>query len=438
MVEEQKKPLWTRDFTIITLGSVVSLLGNNLSGFAMSLKVLDIKESTPYYALYYAVFIFFYTLPRLIMPIVSGTILDRFSRKKAIYTLDFISSGLYLFLGWLIFTEHFNFALLVVGCFIIGSIDSIYNVAYESFYPLLISEGNFSKAYSVASTLETLATFMIPVSVAVYKTVGIVPLLVFNSVTFFIAAVMETKIGADEKYINEWNDDEKAGNMEYIEVVSNKEDGKLPNSVRKHFWQDTKEGLSYLMSEKGLLAIVIYFTFSSFANGASQVITLPYFKAAYTNGEYNYMIVWGMAMLGRLVGGNVHYFAKLPAKKKYSIALIVYVVTSLIEGIYLYFPVNVMMGMCFITGVLGITSYNIRISATQNYVPDIKKGRFNGMFSMLTTSGMLLGEALAGSLTTVMPERMVLSLFMGICALAAVIVIGGNKKQVSAIYNVQA
>ena len=35
------KPLWTRDFTIITLGSVVSMLGSVLAGFAMSLLVLD-------------------------------------------------------------------------------------------------------------------------------------------------------------------------------------------------------------------------------------------------------------------------------------------------------------------------------------------------------------------------------------------------------------
>ena len=41
--------LWTRDFTIITLGSVVSMLGGQLSGFAMSLLVLDYTGSTSWY-----------------------------------------------------------------------------------------------------------------------------------------------------------------------------------------------------------------------------------------------------------------------------------------------------------------------------------------------------------------------------------------------------
>ena len=76
-------PLWTRDFTIITLGSVISMLGNSMSGFALSLLVLDYTGSNLLYAIYIATF----TLPQIVMPIFSGAILDRFSRKKTIYTL---------------------------------------------------------------------------------------------------------------------------------------------------------------------------------------------------------------------------------------------------------------------------------------------------------------------------------------------------------------
>jgi hypothetical protein len=45
---------------------------------------------------------------------------------------------------------------------------------------------------------------------------------------------------------------------------------------------------------------------------------------------------------------------------KYSIALMVYVVISLCEGFYLYCPLPVMMVSCFLTGILGVTSYTIR------------------------------------------------------------------------------
>ena len=68
MQKEEKNTLWTRDFTIITAGSVVSMLGNAMSGFAMSLMVLDYTESTLLYAVYLAVF----TIPQIIVPIVSA------------------------------------------------------------------------------------------------------------------------------------------------------------------------------------------------------------------------------------------------------------------------------------------------------------------------------------------------------------------------------
>ena len=79
--------------------------------------------------------------------------------------------------------------------------------------------------------------------------------------------------------------------------------------------------------------------------------------------------------------------------------------------------------MCFIIGVCGITSYTIRISATQSYVPDARKGRFNGAFNMLSTLGALVGEFAAGAMTVFFPERTVLLAAMLLCTLAALVFI---------------
>ena len=45
------KALWTKDFTILTIGSVISMIGSSLSGFAIGLLALDETESTFLYAL---------------------------------------------------------------------------------------------------------------------------------------------------------------------------------------------------------------------------------------------------------------------------------------------------------------------------------------------------------------------------------------------------
>ena len=407
-------PLWTRDFTIITLGSVVSMLGNSMSGFAMSLMVLDISESTLLYSIYIAM----YTLPQLIVPIFSGALLDRFSRKKTIYMLDFLSSCLYLLMAAVLATGWFSFPVFAVYCFILGTIQSTYFVAYESFYPLLISEGNFQKAYSIASVLETFSMFMVPVSTFLYRLVGLVPLLVLNAICFFIAAIMETQIRTEEKYIE-----------------TQKETALEGHRPVKQMWADTREGFLYLATEKGLLAIALYFAFSAICGGVSSVLVLPYFRKAFTDGEYWYMAVMAFSMIGRAIGGMIHYRVKIPARYRFYTALTVYIVISLCEGVYLFFSIPVMMALCFTIGIGGVTSYTIRISATQSYVPDEKKGRFNGAFNMLSTVGALLGELAAGTLTAFFPERMILLFSMLLCALAAVVFIGGNREHVSAIYN---
>ena len=413
--EKTENTLWTRDFTILTAGSVVSMLGNSFSGFAMSLMVLDYTESTMLYAVFLAAF----TLPQIIMPIFSGAILDRFSRKKTIYTLDFLSAGLYLLVSFLLSRGLFSFPFFALYCFVLGSIQSIYIVAYESFYPLLITEGNYSKAYSVSSVLEALTAVMVPVSAFLYDRVGLPPLLAVNGLCFFAAAVMETRIRQEESYIESQREASEGDGLTH----------------GRRMLRDIREGFRYLRGEKGLMAVAAYFTFSALAGGASGTVTLPYFNASFEYGRYVYILVGGMLLLGRAVGGAVHYRIRLPKEKKFAIALTVYISISVLEAVYLFFPVPVMMLMNFALGLGGITSYTIRVSATQSWVPDEKKGRFNGAFQMLSTVGQLGGELLAGALAEVFPLRAVLCGAMLMCAAAAVVFIGGNRTAVAEIYN---
>ena len=414
MKTNNQAPLWTRDFTIITIGSVISMFGNELAGFAMSLMVLDVSGST----LLYAIFLAAFTLPQLFAPLISGAFLDRFSRKKTIYTLDFISAFLDILMAVIIFTGWFSFPVFIIYCLVLGTIQSTYIVAYDSFYPLLITEGNYQKAYSIATVLETLAVVMVPVAAFLYEKIGLAPLLIVDGVSFLIAAVIETRIKAEEHYIEKQRQTQTQGSGPVHQI-----------------FLDLKEGFRYFAAEKGLLAIAAYFVISSACGGVSDVIVLPYFKNTFENGQYWYIFVMAFELIGRAVGGLFHYKIKIPAKDRYRVALVGYIVISLCGGFYLFFPFPVMMALCFIIGVGGVTGYTIRVSATQSYVPDEKKGRFNGAFSMLMTLGTLVGEFASGALSKVVPERIILMSAMLLCAVCAAIFIGGGKKHVAMIYN---
>ncbi len=402
--------LWTKDFTTITLGSVVSMMGNSIAGFAMSLFVLDYMEST----LLYAIYIFLYTLPQIAAPVISGPLMDRFSRRRTIYVLDFCSTAIYILLAGLILLDYFNFGIFAAITFVIGTINSVYMVAFESFYPMLISEGNYSKAYSISGTLQTMTFFMMPLATIAYNAFSLAPLLVVNSVFFFTAAICETRISDVESLHKTASEGSYSG---------------------RTYFSDMKEGIRYLASEKGLLAVTLYFTAMSVAGGASQVITLPWFKGTFDNGEYLFMLVSIFSVIGRSLGGIIHYKVQLPAEKKFRIALFVYISISIVEAFYLYTPLYAMAIGSFIIGIFGVTSYNIRVSATQSHVPHEMKGRFNGAFFMLNTVGALTGELLAGLLSEAIPMRATLTVFMLFNGLSALVIIGGNKKHVAPLYN---
>ncbi|MBO4508914.1 MAG: MFS transporter [Spirochaetaceae bacterium] len=415
MEKKSDARLWTRDFTIITIGSAISMFGNSLANFGMSLMVLDYTQST----LLYAIYIVLYTCPQLISPIISGAILDRFSRKKMIYILDFISAGIFTMMGTALMLGFFNYVLFAAVSFLLGVIESVYFVAYESLYPLLVSEGNFQKAYSVASFLETVSAFMVPVSAVVYKLIGIGPIMFLDALSFLIAAIFETQIKQEEKYVDKQKESIAGENLSYS----------------KRMLSDIKDGFSYLSKERGLLAIAVYFFFSNLAGGAMNVMCLPYYKSTFENGEFLYIIVYGMSFVGRAIGGMLHYRIKLPVKYKFSIALFVYIFLGLVDGTYMFMPIRLAMTCCFFSGMGGITSYTIRISSTQNYVPDEMKGRFNGVFLILATAGALIAELIAGLLSEIMDARFVVLIFNLIAVTSAIVIIGGNRKKVAEIYN---
>lgn len=397
--------LWTRDFSIITAGTVVSMFGNALSGFAISVLALDFSKSVFLYTL----FMVAYTLPKVIMPALMGPVLDKHSRKKAIYLLDFTSCAIYMGLFFFFKSHGFNYPFFLVAAFLIGSIDSTYSVAYDSFYPSVIPEGYFRKAYSISSLIYTCSAVMVPVSIYIYEHIGIGVLFLFNSISFLAAAIMETQIKATEKHIEEKAPSEK-------------------------FWLRFREGIKYLKSEKGLMLITIYSAVAMFAINGSLTITMPYFRNE-GPGIISYMIIAGCGFLGRFVGGLFQYNHHYKAERRFAVAVMAYLLMSLSDSIYLYFSVMVMAAMAFGVGIMRAVSDNLRISSTQDYVSDAVRARFNGAYLMICTFGSVVGQLSAGALADFYQIRSIVSAFMGINFLTAIICFVFNRRAVSPIYN---
>lgn len=363
--------LWTKNFTVITIGSAVSMFGGALSNFALGLIIFERTNSTFLYSFFLAAVM----VPGMFMPMIAGPFVDRYSRKKIIYILDFVFFLIFVFAAFMAYIDYFNYFLYLIIGILVGVLSSVYNVAYDSFYPTLISEGNYSKAYSIGSMLYPLAnTFMVPVAAVVYQSVGLFPLFVANALSFLVASICEMQIQIDESQIT------------YTEHKA------------FDFKEEFKEGLTYLKQEKGLKAVTMYFSISAIAQGIVMSLLLPFFTMTPSLGTTKYSFVMSTQTVGRIIGGLIHYKIKYPKDKKYKIALFVYTAVTLGDTIFFFSNYSIMLVVYFIVGILGITSFNIRVSATQSYVPNEKRGRFNGIFAVLTASGSVLGGLIGGAL----------------------------------------
>ncbi len=373
--------LWTRDFTIITLGTVISMLGNAVSGFAISLLVLDYTGSV----FLYSVFLVIYNLPKIIAPMVSGPLLDRLSRRRAIYLLDFCSAALYTGIFLFLLLDFFSFPLFAAMAFVIGAIDGTYTTAYDSLYPTLITPGNFEKAYSVSSMIQPLAAVMVPVAAFLYERVGLQPLFLFNAASFLIAAVFETQIrGGGEGHPS-------------------------TRQTLTQFRADLREGLRYVKGQPGLRTLTGYFAFNMFCSAVFTTIFMPYFKETPGLGVVLYTLVAGCGVVGRVAGSAVQYRLRLPAGRKAELLLLFCALLCVTDGAFLFLPLWGMMVLQFCSGLLNAGIYNLRVSGTQSYLPDDRRGRFNGTFLTLTTLGSILGQLLSGALADLFSGRAVVA-----------------------------
>ena len=411
--------LWTYDFTVITIGSLISMVGSSMAGFSISLLVLDYTGSTFLYMLFNVC----YQLPLLFMPLIAGPYLDRMSRKKVIYWLDFLSAGLFFLMFLVLRAGWFSYLFLLASNTFYGAINSVYAVAYDSFYPNLITEGNSQRAYAVSSMLWPLASIMMPVAAAVYEALGsAVPIFAANAACFFLAACFERTIRCRETHMASAPPPDSAGKL-------------------RQYARDFREGLAYIRGEKGLLCIALYFTALNLCSGADNLI-LPFFRshpqrfAAWPVAAVTlYAIVSNFEVAGRLVGGMVQYKVRIPPERKFLAALAAYAAIDAIGSLRLFLPIPLMAAAFFVQGMLGVTSYTIRTTATQAYVPDTMRARFTGAFQMMTSLGTVAGSLLVGALAEVFPERAVIVGIYAVVLLSVYLFIYRGRAHVADVYN---
>lgn len=400
--------LWTKNFTIITLGTVISAIGGVAMGFALSFVVFDNTGSTLMMALFAAAS----SLPGVILPVLISPYLDNFRRKPVIVGLDYLSAVIYLLFGLYLLKHSFSLPLYLLFSLLCGSIGSVYNLAYESLYPNLIPDGFAQKGYTVSGMLyPTVTMVMTPVASILYTQLGLGVLCLGEGLLLAAAASVETQINVEEHI-------KPGGKFSFHDYI-----------------RDFREGFRYLKKEKGLLRIYGYMPITQGISQATEPLIRAWFRTAPGLNLTMYALFTTAEFIGRTVGGLVHYKFEIPPEKRFSLAYLVYVTYSIMDTVLLWLGFPLMLVNRGVCGFLGINSATLRASSVQNYLPDNMRAKVNAVFNMLYALVPTLLTLAVGALGEVMDYRLCVTLVSAAGLLPCYLIMWLGREDVKRVYN---
>lgn len=390
-----KKTLWTADVVRITLATSLGAAGGILSSFALSFLVFDETGSTLASALVLAISL----LPGAVLPLLIAPLMDRHARKPFLVGGDAVNALLYALAGIYLLRCQFSYTVYLGFSLLLACLSAFDELAYSSFYPLLLPEGMEEKGYTVSSMLyPVLKVLMMPVAAALFNTLGVARLLLIQSALSLLAALIESRITVHET--------PRGGGRFSLRV----------------WWGDLREAAAYLKKEKGLRALYDYMAVTNGMAAGYSPLLVAFFRTApgFTAAMYSLFSVAEFA--GRSLGGVVRYRYTLPENKRFSFVFFVYQTYELMDVLLLWLPYPLMLANRAACGFLGINSATIRQAAVQRYLPDHLRARVNAYESMLVTAASAVLSLAVGSLGEVMNYRLCVSL----CAAATMLFCWGS------------
>lgn len=179
--------LFSKDFTLVVIGQIISLFGNAAIRFALPLYLLNQTGSSALYGTVTACAF----LPAILMSPLGGIVADRVNKRNIMVLLDFLTAALIL-----VFSLLQNRAPLVllttVTLMLLYGIAGAYQPSVQASIPALVSQEHFMAANSVINTISSFAALLGPVlGGLLYGAYGLRPVLGVSMVCFALSAVME-------------------------------------------------------------------------------------------------------------------------------------------------------------------------------------------------------------------------------------------------------
>ena len=179
--------LFSKDFTLVVIGQIISLFGNAAIRFALPLYLLNLTGSSALYGTVTACAF----IPAILLSPVGGIVADRVNKRNIMVILDFSTAA--IIIAFFLLMNNVNLILLLtVTLMLLYGIAGAYQPSVQASVPALINQDNFMAANAMINTISSFASLTGPVLGGIlYSAYGLETVLWVCAVCFILSAVME-------------------------------------------------------------------------------------------------------------------------------------------------------------------------------------------------------------------------------------------------------
>ncbi|WP_432403364.1 MFS transporter [Wukongibacter sp. M2B1] len=375
-----------KDFSLLMLGKLVSLIGTEMQDFALSLYVYKITGSATAFASVLALAV----LPRLFLGPIAGVFVDWFDRKNIIVYLD-ILSGLLIGSSAIVYIINGGLTLLHVYALVVllSIVSVMFNPAITTVIPTIMKKEELADANALNSFILHIGAFIAPVLAGIlFGLYGLLVVLMINSISFILSAMSEF-------YIN-------------IPKVNSKPK-KLDFSS---FKGDFAEGIKFLINKKIIFTIVFLSMLANFSFVPVMSIGVIYIsKTILKVSDYQYGLIQSVTVFGFILGPIIG--SVIMKKFKESRIIVTYIlldgfILALLSLITTDFFINLfssniipyiyLLVIAFLLALVTSTGSIAVNTVIQKVVPISIMGRVTAVMVAMTTAATPLGQMVFGVL----------------------------------------
>ena len=374
--------LWSKNYTFVTLATILGAAGGIAGNFALSFLVYDETGSTLAAAILVAIQVF----PNFLIPLLVSPIMDRLPRKPFLIGGDLVNGALYAAAGIYLLFQPFSYTGYLFFSLLLASLSSFDGLAYNAIFPRLIPDGFEEKGYTISTMIyPVLNVVMMPLAALLLDVIGVAWILIIQGALSVSASIIESR----------------------IDIVEHSKDGSLFSFTQ---WKDDLlKAVKLLKNDSGLCSTYIYMAVTNGVGNAFSPILVAFFRTAagFTIAMYSFFSA--AEFIGRSIGGFIHYHITIPPKKRFRFVFSVYQMYEAMDMILLWLPYPLMLVNRSLCGFLGINSAIMRQAAVQKYIPDDYRARLNALDTVLSSAGLCIFSLAIGALGELLDYRLCLT-----------------------------